>query len=248
MNLSDAWVTIILISDYTTRERFEKWSVVFSSKYVKSYYRNKGRVAKTFSTIRNEWVYLITNNIYQLFDSKEVSNESEKVIKIENGRLSAKSDLSEGDRYHIQGNFYEYRKAIPSDTSETSFKIKHKISKSSLTAKRFKLSEAKSSKFIEKRKVNTIKRLNIEKRKNEKLTDIKLAPIFNVSDVSDSKDEESKKNTFIEIIRKLRQQLRQAKEKVIYLTTTLSTIHGVIESLIVRTSRASTLLKTAVKL
>ena len=64
MNFSDAWMTIILILDYTIRERFEKWSVVFSSKYVKSYYRNKGRVAKTFSTIRNEWVYLIANNIY----------------------------------------------------------------------------------------------------------------------------------------------------------------------------------------
>ena len=162
--------------------------------------------------------------------------------------MSVKSDLGEEDRCYIQGNFYEYRKTISLDTFETSFKIKHKISKSSLTIKRLKLSKAKSFKFIGKRKISTIKRLNIEKRKNEKLTDIKSAFIFNVLDVSDSKDEESKKNTFIEIIRKLRQQLRQAKEKVIYLITTLSAVHEVIESLIVRTSRASTLLKTAVKL
>ena len=169
-----------------------------------------------------------------------MSNGSEKIIKIENERLSAKPDLGEGDRCHIQENFYEYRKAISLDTFETSFKIKHKISKSSLTVKRFKLSEAESSKFIEKRKVSTAK--------NEKLTDIKPAPTFNVPDVSDSKDEESKENTFIGVIRKLRQQLRQAKEKIICLTTTLSAIHGVIKPLIVRTSRASALLKTAVKL
>ena len=177
-----------------------------------------------------------------------MSNGSEKVIKIENERLSAKLDLGEEDRYHIQGNFYEYRKAIPLDTFETSFKIKYKISKSSLTIKRLKLLEAKSFKFIGKRKVSTVKRLNIEKRKDEKLIDIKLALTFNMLDILDSKDEGSKKNAFIEIIKKLRQQLRQAKEKVIYLTTTLSAIHGVIKSLIVRTSRASALLKTAVKL
>ena len=142
---------------------------------------------------------------------------------------------------------------ISSDTFETSFKIKYKINKLSLTVKRSKLSEAESFKFIEKRKVSTVKRskLNfkfIEKRKDEKLIDIKPAFTFNVLDVLDSKDEESKKNTFIKIIRKLRQQLKQAKEKMIYLTTTLSTIHEIIESLIVRTLRTSTLLKTAVKL
>ena len=142
-----------------------------------------------------------------------MSNEFEKIIKIENGRLSAKSDLSEGDRCYIQGNFYEYRKTISLDIFETSFKIKYKISKLSLTVKRLKLSEAKSFKFIEKRKVSIVKRFKlsevksfkyIEKRKNEKLIDIKLVFTFNMLDVSDSKDEESKKNTFNKIIRKLR--------------------------------------------
>ena len=134
-----------------------------------------------------------------------MSNESKKVIKIENERLSVKSDLSKEDRCHVQRNFYEYRKTISLNIFETSFKIKYKISKSLLIIKRLKLLKVKSFKFIEKRKINTIKRLKLLEVKSfkfikkRKISDIKSAFIFNMLNVLDLKDNESKENTFIKI-------------------------------------------------
>ena len=46
MDLSGAWVATILAAGFSAKDRFETFPTVFSSKYPKPYFRNKGRAAK----------------------------------------------------------------------------------------------------------------------------------------------------------------------------------------------------------
>ena len=158
-----------------------------ASKYVKPYYKNKGRTAKTFSTTQNEWVYLVANNMYQLFGSEGVKNGSTKVVTIGNGRISAKPDLGQGERCHVQDNFYDYPKASQPSSSSLPIDTKAKFP--------FK---AGTFKTMGKRKVDDTGALSIIKRLR-----LETAPRFNISIIFDSEDDTDKKDTSVKV-RKLR--------------------------------------------
>lgn len=107
MNLTDVWVVIVLKAGFTTEERNKRWSAVFTKKYLRLDYVNKGRTRKGFSTTRNEWVYRVACNKYQLFDTKGATNGFIKEIIIGTGKISSKGDLAEGDSCHVPGNYYK---------------------------------------------------------------------------------------------------------------------------------------------
>lgn len=105
---TDAWVAVVLEAGLPAEERTKRWPAVFTKKYLKPDYVNKGRAAKAFSSVRNQWVYRVACNKYQLCGTEGATNGIAKEIVIGNGKISSKADLAEGNPCHVQDNDYVY--------------------------------------------------------------------------------------------------------------------------------------------
>ena len=92
---------IVLKINFITEKKNERWLAIFTKKYLKSNYVNKRRAIKVFSFAKNQWVYYIIYNKYQLCEEKERKIEIIKKIVLRNDKIFNKLIFIEDDLYYI---------------------------------------------------------------------------------------------------------------------------------------------------
>ena len=97
MDLSSAWVAVILKSDLTGKERQEKWPYVFDSKYLQKHYVQKGQAAKIWSDFKGCYVYQIGCNNWELHgDEGRIAGLPAILKEFKLASMNQDHDLREG--------------------------------------------------------------------------------------------------------------------------------------------------------
>lgn len=263
MDLSDAWVAVVIEAGFTAKERAAKYPAVFASKYLKPDYTNKGRAAKVFSTLRNEWVYKVACNIYQLCGAEGVANGIDKNIDL-GLKMTSKKDMMEGQRCFEQS--YDYTPPPSVAAVAVAPRRKKQTTKRDTRAHPIGLlqetqSEPESTTSNLKRQASAV--INKIAKKAKKQVEVKAATPtgsqnrtsgrITVPDYSDDEEEavEAKCENCASLqteIGILRAKLYRAEGKLVFISETLERVHRTFQPLVDRLATTARLIRTVVKL
>ena len=227
MDLADAWVIQVIISNLTGAERHKRWPKVFASKYLAKSYKMKGRPAKTL--VGSTWHYQIGFGTWQFHGDEGEEQGFEYHIEPSGSRkVHQGHDVHIGRVCHVQNDRYDYdkkdaealakskkRAAMPFSTGEE----RHK--------KEIKLEETRKEDIAQK-SISGPKEDDAQKS------------IFGVITLEDSDLEEGKDSDTQE---NLRVRLAKAQQKVVLMASTIEKIHRTMGPLVDRLREAGKLMK-----